>query len=66
MRRADDVGQAEQGTVLGGLDLEDVEGGAGHLARLQRLGVARSSTRPPRAQLTMRTPVLVFFSAAHR
>ena len=25
---------------------------------------ARSSTRPPRAQLTMRTPFLVFFSAA--
>ena len=38
VRRADDVGQAEQRAVLGRLDLEHVEGGAGHVARFQRLG----------------------------
>ena len=47
VRRADDVGQAEQRAVLGRLDLEHVEGGAGHVARLQRLRPA-PARRPGR------------------
>ena len=49
MRRADDVGQAEERAVLGRLDLEHVEGGPADMARFERRGkrplVYQTSTR---------------------
>ena len=66
MRRGDEVGMAEQRIGLGRLFDEDVEGGARDMAAVERRALsAASSTRPPRAQLMMRTPflVLAMFSA---
>jgi hypothetical protein len=65
MRRADDVRQAEERAFGCGLDFEDVEACAGDLAGLERV-CKRSprSTRPPRAQLMMRTPFFILAIAS--
>jgi hypothetical protein len=66
MRRADHVGMAEQRVVRGRLLDEHVERGAGDVAGIERIDQRRSSTRPPRAQLMMRTPFFIFASDSRR
>ena len=60
MGRADDLIHAEQRIVLGRLAREDVEGRAGDMADFDAPpSDPASTTRPPRAQLMILTPLLV-------
>ena len=67
MRRADDVGHGRRaGCCVAGSSTNTSKRGARHMAGLRApRASAASSTRPPRAQLMMRTPffVLAMFSA---
>ncbi len=58
MRRADDIGVAEQRISGCRFVHEHVESGARHMAAIEKRAQAFSSTSPPRAQLMIRTPLL--------